>query len=405
MSERARIYRKKAKTPDISNPSLKPKVRGFGEPQSESNWNSTTPAPQKQQNQENISLKQDAFGGNFNILEKCTIVRPQENVQRQEVEEEKEGIEQGEVVQAKSTVGEAGNKYEQEADRVAAKVVEGIQRDLVIPKALKAEDNKNIHLSKEQVHKAIRYNQHWYSPNQIETIQDVVGADVTGEVNAATVNLIAQYQQDMGLVPDGMVGPNSFKQLNDELDAEGVSDGASLVMFRVIGTGHKINKKRKGHFADMEGRFDVDIRLPEGETAGDYEYRQFICGDVSFVRSGAPFTEPAQSLNHLFQDIPGGSLPPIGKWVEDGDTSRNAQYGHRDQPARPENRYLDKNGNPDQKNGSVFESFDVPGLTGHPVESGELYDFDIRFRGVVTHKTKGVVSEKYWNMRGEFTIE
>lgn len=146
MSERARIYRKKAKTPDNSNPSLKPKIRGFGEPQNESNWYSTTPAPQKQQNQENISLKRDAFGGNFNILEKCTTFRPQENVQRQEVEEEKEDVEQGEVVQAKCneceqeeqnqqeselvqtklTVGEAGNKYEQEADSVAAKVVEQI---------------------------------------------------------------------------------------------------------------------------------------------------------------------------------------------------------------------------------------------------------------------------------------
>ena len=146
MSERARIYRKKAKTPDNSNPSLKPKIRGFGESQDESNLQSATPAPQKQQNQENISLKQDALGGNFNILEKCTIVRPQENVQRQEVEEEKEDIEQGEVVQTKCneceqeeqnqqeselvqtklTVGEAGDKYEQEADSVAAKVVEQI---------------------------------------------------------------------------------------------------------------------------------------------------------------------------------------------------------------------------------------------------------------------------------------
>ncbi|WP_088240297.1 DUF4157 domain-containing protein [Calothrix rhizosoleniae] len=79
----------------------------------------------------------------FNILEKATIFRPQETVQRQEESEkeeqevdgviqakcsecEREEQEEGELVQAKLTVGEPGDKYEQEADAVAAKVVEQI---------------------------------------------------------------------------------------------------------------------------------------------------------------------------------------------------------------------------------------------------------------------------------------
>ena len=58
----------------------------------------------------------------FNYLEKATIFRPQETVQRQE-ELEKEEQEEGEFVQAKLTVGEPGDKYEQEADTTAAKIM------------------------------------------------------------------------------------------------------------------------------------------------------------------------------------------------------------------------------------------------------------------------------------------
>ncbi|WP_200817717.1 DUF4157 domain-containing protein [Calothrix rhizosoleniae] len=80
----------------------------------------------------------------FNYLEKASIFRPQETVQRQELEEEKEEQElddgviqakfsesereeqeqqEGEFVQAKLTVGEPGDKYEKEADATAAKVM------------------------------------------------------------------------------------------------------------------------------------------------------------------------------------------------------------------------------------------------------------------------------------------
>ncbi|MDY6898117.1 MAG: hypothetical protein SWZ49_08555, partial [Cyanobacteriota bacterium] len=81
----------------------------------------------------------------FNYLEKASIFRPKESVQRQELEEDKEenqatsgviqakcseceseGQQEDELVQTKLTVGEPGDKYEQEADSVAAKVVEQI---------------------------------------------------------------------------------------------------------------------------------------------------------------------------------------------------------------------------------------------------------------------------------------
>ena len=61
----------------------------------------------------------------FNLLERATSFRPQETLQRQELEEEKEEQEQqeGELVQTKLTVGKPGDKYEQEADATAAKVM------------------------------------------------------------------------------------------------------------------------------------------------------------------------------------------------------------------------------------------------------------------------------------------
>ncbi|MDY6900293.1 MAG: DUF4157 domain-containing protein [Cyanobacteriota bacterium] len=201
MNERAKISRKKGTASDISYPSLAPKIPSLAIPKNDSNLHSAIPRPetvqretsQEQENQQDIEQGEivqaklnisesagkqessplhrafqpqgnqgnsnmqlpDSSLGNINYLENISIHRPKETVQRQEVEEEKEESEQGEVVQAKCnecdkpkgyalgdrqqekqqesklvqtklTVGEPGDKYEQEADSVAAKVVEQI---------------------------------------------------------------------------------------------------------------------------------------------------------------------------------------------------------------------------------------------------------------------------------------
>ncbi|MGB3637123.1 MAG: hypothetical protein WBA39_05965 [Rivularia sp. (in: cyanobacteria)] len=121
MNERAKLSRKKAKTPDISYPSLAPKIPRLHIPAHDSNLQSATPAPetvqreisQEQENQENISLKQDSFLGNINYLENISIHRPKKTVQRQEIEEDNQEIEQGEVFQAKLNNSESTGKQEE----------------------------------------------------------------------------------------------------------------------------------------------------------------------------------------------------------------------------------------------------------------------------------------------------
>ncbi|MEO1763518.1 MAG: DUF4157 domain-containing protein [Cyanobacteria bacterium J06629_18] len=99
-----------------------------------SNWLSTTPQQDsalklrrfttKDDKDEEIQQSPDINLSKFSLSTNSPF--PDSNIQRQELEEEKEEKQDNEIVQTKLTVGEPGDKYEQEADTVAAKVVEQI---------------------------------------------------------------------------------------------------------------------------------------------------------------------------------------------------------------------------------------------------------------------------------------
>ncbi|HET7898214.1 MAG TPA: hypothetical protein VFL47_11100, partial [Flavisolibacter sp.] len=150
--------------------------------------------------------------------------------------------------------------------------------------------------------------------------------------------------------------------------------------------------------------FFVEIRLPPGEDCKDYQYRQYICGRVEMLAANADPTGPMTNLATLYRNLPGGQLPAIPNYREDGDRSIPAQYGHREQPARPENHYLDEDGHENQRSGCIFKSWDRPGIIDRNCQTGEQYEFDFRFRGEVRHKDRGVIAVRYWNVTDDFVI-
>ncbi|MEL6163263.1 MAG: DUF4157 domain-containing protein [Cyanobacteria bacterium J06628_3] len=99
-----------------------------------SNWLSTTPQQDSALKLRRFTTKDDKDeeiqqSPNINLSKFSLSTNspfPDSNIQRQELEEEKEEKQDNEIVQTKLTVGEPGDKYEQEADTVAAKVVEQI---------------------------------------------------------------------------------------------------------------------------------------------------------------------------------------------------------------------------------------------------------------------------------------
>lgn len=274
-----------------------------------------------------------------------------------------------------------------------------LQRDLALE--LTNPNPQEVDLTAGQIRDAIKFNRRRYDEENTRLIQDVVGASQTGVFDEDTIRLIARYQDDFGLTPvDGKVGPDTFDQLTSELQAENVGDQTCLTMFNVTDPTNPLDIRVAGPgLADIFSRFNMTARFSPHCNCADFEYRQFICGSVDRTQAGV-----VTNMNNVFS-IPGGGLPQCPGWVEDGNTTQpqNGRYGHRNHTARVNNRYLDDTGAVDMANGCRFEGFDVPGLFGVPGNSGDRYDFDIRFFGDVRRNGRRM-QRKFWAVRDNMTI-
>lgn len=274
-----------------------------------------------------------------------------------------------------------------------------LQRDLALEPT--NPHPQEINLTAEQIRDAINFNRRRYDAENTRLIQDVVGAPQTGIFDEETIRLIAHYQEDFGLTPvDGKVGPDTFDQLTAELQAESVDNQTCLTMFNVSDPTIPLDIRVAGPgLADIFSRFSVRARFSPHCNCNEFDYRQFICGSVDRTQGGV-----VTNINNLFT-IPGGGLPQCPGWVEDGNTTQpqNGRYGHRNHPARVNNRYLDDAGTVDMTNGCRFEAFDVPGMFGVPANPGDRYDFDIRFFGDVRRNGRRM-QRKFWAVRDNLTI-
>jgi len=254
-------------------------------------------------------------------------------------------------------------------------------------------------LTDEQIRLAIRYNRFMYPPAHMLMLQKGLQITETGRSDRETALAVAQYQDQNSLTVDGMAGPNTFATIHADT---AITNKDDLMLFS-INVREGIALTTGGGTTDMLGHFNVEVRLPPGNCE-DYEYRQYICGEVEFLPAGATAATPFISLNNLFTTQPGGSLPHIPNFRQDGNTTFNSRYGHRNRPARPENKYVDVSGTTDQAHGCTFLAEDFPGINGRITNPGETYDFDLRFLGEVRHKTRGRVAERWWNVQSTFVI-
>lgn len=274
-----------------------------------------------------------------------------------------------------------------------------LQRDLALepinPKP------QGVSLTTAQIRDAINFNRRRYDLENTRLIQDVVGAPQTGVFDEETIRLIARYQDDFSMTPiDGKVGLDTFDQLTTELQAENVDNQTCLTMFNVTDPTNPLDIRVAGlGLANIFSRFNVTARFSPHCNCDEFDYRQFICGTVNRTQGGV-----VTNMNNVFL-IPGGRLPRCPGWVEDGNTTepQNGRYGHRNHTARINNRYIDDTGTVDMANGCRFESFDVPGLFDVPDNSGDRYDFDIRFFGDIRRNGRRM-QRKFWAVRDNLTI-
>lgn len=336
------------------------------------------------------------------------------------------------------TISEPSDRNERQADQVATDIADqglsfagvpvmpqaALMRDFALePPAVVPEQ---LELTAAQIREAIRFNRARYNEESIRLIQDVVGAEVTGTFDEETVRMIASMQREYGIVPaDGKLGPDSYDHLIRELQAEDVTPGECVTMFRIRGPQPLQFFRNSPTRGTIGSHFEIEARFDPRCDCSDFEYRQFISGHVELLETApATGTPPARSgcarlisstagitawnMDRCFRHLPGGRLRR--GLHEDGDTSIPAGtaghfYGHRDDVAHAtdqRDRYL-----PDRATGCIYEGFDFPELTPVPAgpgDAGEVVDWQMRFRGIIQRRDGTVVSEKFWNVTGLVTI-
>lgn len=265
-------------------------------------------------------------------------------------------------------------------------------------------------LTEAEIADAIAFNRRRYDEPSIRLIQDVVGAARTGSFDDTTIRLIAAMQQRFGLDQhDGKVGATTFDLLQRELTAEAAPAVTCLVSLRikhVQGLANRAAAIGGGIGACPAGtrfiqaRFDMEARFEPRCNCADFEYRQFICGDVTRDRGGV-VTTAAGVFAVTAAGLPTCAGAPA---VEDADINLPAgtgpNYGHRAQGGDANDRYV-----PRRADGCGYRGFDVVGLACVPNVAGDIFDFDIRFRGEVVQRGHArPVAERNWSIRGAVTL-
>lgn len=274
-----------------------------------------------------------------------------------------------------------------------------IQRDLATqPPAVPAAPQPD--LTEAQIREAIAFNRSRYDEQNTRLIQDLLGGPVTGSWTSENIVAIAATQEEYGLTKDGKVGADTFRFLNNEQTAEGMSTDTAdcLTSFQALGTPANFQSALP---ASITGRFTTASQFSSRCNCSEFQYRQFIRGHARHIR-GATVTD----ISGAFNQLPSGSL--TAGFQEDGDTTDNpVNYGHRDQAAdtNPEDRYLNDANAVDQANGCRYRSEDEPGLrniTG--AVTGDVFDLDINFRGEIQRNGRPIQTKHWTAIRGRFTM-
>lgn len=293
-----------------------------------------------------------------------------------------------------------------------------IQRDLVTEPPENVPEQRE--LTPAQIQRALNYNRASYNEESTREIQDIVGGPVTGRFEEETIRLIALIQRQYGLVPaDGKVGPNTYDFLIRELQAGGAAPTDCLTLFQMVGPQPLTFFRANANSGTIQTAFDIHARFDPRCDCSDFEYRQYIAGHVELTEPLAPGRVPPAvsgcavrtstppgmvvwSMDGCFGNLPAGRL--TANMQEDGDTSIGANiagrhYGHRSARPHPtdrRDRYL-----PDRATGCQYEGFDVPELgpiPATPLDTGDIYDWETRFHGVIQHRDGTMVSEHWWSI-------
>lgn len=296
---------------------------------------------------------------------------------------------------------QARNKGDKLRDKPAAGAGAGrggervIQRQLAVPPVHPSVEEPL--LTPKQIHDAVIFNKNRYGEASIRQIQKIVGVPMTGLMDTATVKKIAHYQAKYGLDVDGMAGESTFINLTDEMAASGAPPEDCINYFNVT-VGSLVPSTLVPGTVRIKADVRVDIKFDPHCDCSRLDYRQYVKGNI--FRNGV-------NINTWIDHAPGGGLPGMGHWIEDGDNTlpHNGPYGHReyDQDLGATDHYIDPDGTPNKTHGCVYENSDSMGIDHGTGNRGDIFVFDVRFFGEIRRDRKAI-EKKFWAIRGTITI-
>jgi hypothetical protein len=250
-------------------------------------------------------------------------------------------------------------------------------------------------LTANQIQQAIAFNSERFDAVNTRLIQDLLGGPITGAWTAENIEAIAAIQEQFGLQKDGKIGPEMFRFLNTEQQAEGAATDTPhcLTEFRILGPDRPTIRRLNANQCSILGLFRTASQFSSLCDCSQFEYRQFIRGHFRRERGGT-----VTDLSGIFIGEPGGSLPTT--FQEDSDTNDPVApfYGHRNAAPNPdpEDHYLDDQLNDDQAHGCLYRSQDVPGANQiNDCQTGDIYDLEMDFRGEI-RRGGASIQTKFW---------
>ncbi|HVS95056.1 MAG TPA: peptidoglycan-binding domain-containing protein [Puia sp.] len=271
-----------------------------------------------------------------------------------------------------------------------------IQRQLVIPPV--HPDAVAPELTPQQIRDAIVYNNNRYGEGSVRQMQTIVEATVSGVMDEDTVRKIAFYQAKYDQEPDGKIGPDTLRQLHAEMGAKGAPEDDCINYFLIRVGELQVTTVRPGRVR-IKADVNVDIHFDAHCDCSTLQYRQFVSGTV---------TKNGVNINHWLNQSPGGRLPAMGGWREDGNNSQpaGAPYGHRNLPPNVGDvvdQYSDPDGTLNMRSGCMYENSDSVGIEEGDGVAGDNFVLDIRFIGEIRKNGKPI-EKKFWAVRGRVTI-
>jgi hypothetical protein len=262
-------------------------------------------------------------------------------------------------IQAKLTLGQPGDKYEQEADSVADRV-------MAIPEPLQVQ--------REELEEKLRTSPLLLQRNELPENEDDLQTSPEDRT-IQRVGLSAPAEPEFDAHPQAL---NSF----------------------FVATGTPLFKRINPQQCAFQTSFEVFASFNPRFKCSELEYRQFIRGHIKQERKG----EVIADRGDLLSKLPSGRLWEV--FQEDGNTASSpVHYGHRTEPAdlkpNQKNFYTNAKGEVDLAKGCNFESSDTP-FAFFDTQPGDIWDIELHFYGDIQQKGRSIQRRNWTAIAGKF---